>query len=127
MSYQDIRGWADEVAMLMASRLGGLRRGEQVTLATMIRRRGGALPRRLARQAKLLAEAEAVAGSPRIARQIDFAAAAKAHAALVAYLKPFGRVTRVQQRATNLVASILFGLLVMGAVIVWVLVWRGFL
>lgn len=127
MSYQDVRAWADEVAMLMASRLGGLRRGERVTLGTMIRRRGGALPRRLARQARILAEAEAVSVAPKIARQIDFGDAEKAHAALVAYLKPFRRVARVQQRATNLIASVLFGLLVMALIIVWILVWRGFI
>ena len=40
-----VRSWAEEVAVLMATRLGGARRGEVVDLDRMIRRKGRALPR----------------------------------------------------------------------------------
>jgi len=127
MTPLNVRSWAEEVAVLMASRLGGVRRGEVVTLEVMLRRRGRALPRKLYRKAVILRDAEAVTNIPKIARQTDFAPAAQAHADLVAYLKPFGRLTRVQERATSFAASVVFGLLVLGAVILWVLVWRGWL
>ncbi len=127
MTPLNVRSWAEEVAVLMATRLGGARRNEAVTLDGMIRRRGGALPRRLRKKARILRDAEQVTNVPKIARQTDFGPAAQAHADLVAYLKPFGRVTRVQQRATNFAASVVFGLLMLGIAVIWVLVWRGYL
>jgi len=113
MTPLNVRSWAEEVAVLMATRLGGRRRGEVVTLDRMIRRRGGALPRNLRKKAIILRDAEQVTNMPKIARQTDFSAAAQAHADLVAYLKPFGRVTRVQEKATNFAASVVFGLLML--------------
>ncbi|MDO5605649.1 MAG: hypothetical protein Q4G25_10875 [Paracoccus sp. (in: a-proteobacteria)] len=127
MTPLNVRSWAEEVAVLMATRLGGVRRGETVDLETMIRRRGGALPHKLLKQAQVLRAAESVTLAPKIARQTDFSAAAQAHADLVAYLKPFGRVTRIQERATNFAASVVFGLLMLGIAVIWVLVWRGYL
>ncbi|NHF72099.1 hypothetical protein [Paracoccus xiamenensis] len=127
MTPLNVRSWAEEVAVLMATRLGGARRGEMVTLDGMIRRRGGALPRNLLKKARILRDAEQITNAPKIARQTDFSAAAQAHADLVAYLKPFGRITRVQQRAANFAASVVFGLLMLGIAIIWVLVWRGYL
>ena len=127
MTPLNVRSWAEEVAVLMATRLGGRRRGEVVTLDRMIRRRGGALPRNLRKKAIILRDAEQVTNMPKIARQTDFSAAAQAHADLVAYLKPFGRVTRVQEKATNFAASVVFGLLMLGVAVIWVLVWRGYL
>ncbi|MFV0291921.1 MAG: hypothetical protein ACK5II_01295 [Paracoccus sp. (in: a-proteobacteria)] len=126
MTPLNVRSWAEEVAILMATRLGGVRRGESVSLDGMIRRRGAALPRKLRKKAEVLRDAERVTNIPKIARQTDFREAAQAHADLVAYLKPFGRITRVQERATNFAASVVFGLLILGILIVWVLVWQGF-
>ena len=54
----DIREMADEVSRLIAARFGGARRGERPPLHIMLRRRGGALPRRLRRQAHALAQAD---------------------------------------------------------------------
>lgn len=127
MTPLNVRSWAEEVAVLMATRLGGARRGEVVTLDSMIRRRGGALPRSLRRKARTLRDAEHITNAPKIARQTDFSAAAQAHADLVAYLKPFGRVTRMQEKATNFAASVVFGLLMLGIVIIWLLVSQGYL
>ncbi|WBU61398.1 hypothetical protein [Paracoccus albus] len=127
MTPLNVRSWAEEVAVLMATRLGGARRGEAIDLDTMLRRRGGALPRNLYKQAVILRDAETITNAPKIARQTDFRGAAQAHADLVAYLKPFGRVTRMQEKATNFAASVVFGLLVLGIVIIWVLVSQGYL
>lgn len=118
---------ADEVARLMVSRLGGARRGEHPSLMAMLRRRGGALPRRLRRNAQLLAKADECAPQPRIARQQDMAALGRAHRALLAHLQPLGEISRWQGRAVSFAASVAFGLLVLGAVIVWLLVLRGHL
>lgn len=127
MTPLNVRVWAEEIAILMATRLGGVRRGEVINLDTMLRRRGGALPRKLYRKAVILRDAETVTNLPKIARQTDFSQAAQAHADLVAYLKPFGRVTRMQERTTNFLASVVLGLLVMATLIIWVLVWRDYL
>ncbi|MDO5658106.1 MAG: hypothetical protein Q4G36_07265 [Paracoccus sp. (in: a-proteobacteria)] len=127
MNWIEVKPRADEVAMLMATRLGGTRRGETVDLEMMIRRRGGALPHKLLRQAQILREAERVSHAPKIARQTDFTEAERAHADLVAYLQPFGRISRWQERATNIAASILFGLLLLGILVVWLMVRQGVL
>lgn len=127
METERVQQMADEVAGLMAERLGGLRRGQRADLDTMLRRRGAALPRRLRREAMALRDAAAMTAAPRIARQIDNGRAARAHAALVRHLRPLGKLSRVQGRATGIAAGVALGLLVLGAAVVWVLVWRGYL
>ncbi|WP_246026563.1 hypothetical protein [Paracoccus luteus] len=122
----DVQAMADEVAQLMAQRLGGARRGARPDLATMLRRRGGALPRRQRRAAQLLARTQAQAGIPKVARQIDTRRAARAHADLVRYLRPLGKAARWQAGALNLAAAVMFGLMLLAAGVLWVLVWRGF-
>lgn len=126
-NFDEIPRMADEVARLMISRLGGARRGEQPSLMAMLRRRGGALPRRLRRDAQLLAKAQEYAPQPKITRQQDMAALGRAHRALTAHLQPLGEISRWQGRATSFAASVTFGLLVVGALVVWVLVLRGYL
>lgn len=123
----DIRDMAHEVSRLMASRFGGARRGEQPPLAVMLRRRGGALPRRLRRQAAALAKADQRSAQPKVARQLDLAGLSRAHAALIAHLQPLGELSRWQGRAAAFAASVVLGLLVLGAVALWILVRRGHL
>ncbi|WBU54699.1 hypothetical protein [Paracoccus sp. SCSIO 75233] len=125
MTPLNVRSWAEEVAVLMATRLGGTRRGEVIDLDKMIRRRGRALPRKLLKKAEILREAERVTNIPKIARQTDFSDAAQAHADLVAYLKPFGRVSRMRDGITNFLATVLFGLLILGALILWFMLSQG--
>lgn len=127
MAIEDIRPMADEVAGLMAARFGGLRRGQQASLEDMLRKRGGALPRRLRRAARVLAEADRLAGQPRLARQVDFARIEQAHRALTGYLRPLGQGARLRGGALSVAASVLFGLLVLGAVALWVMLRRGLL
>lgn len=125
MAIEDIRPMADEVASLMAARFGGLRRGQQPVLEDMLRKRGGALPRRLRREARLMAEADRKAMQPRLARQVDFPRFETAHRALTAYLRPLGQAARLQTSATRIAASVAMGLLVLGLVVVWIKTWRG--
>lgn len=125
MAQHDVPAMAEEVALLMAERLGGARRGTHPDLATMLRRRGGALPRRQRRAAQVLARAQKQAATPKLARQMDTAAAARAHADLVRYLRPLGKAARWQASAINVAAAVMLGLLLVGAVAVWIMVQRG--
>ncbi len=125
MMIEDIRSRADEVAALMASRLGGQRRGQSLDLAAMLRKRGGALPRRLRRQAQFLAEADQHVNQPKLGRQQDLDRVERAHAALVGYLKPMGKGLRLQNRALGLGASLALAFLLIAGIAVWVMVRRG--
>lgn len=124
MPIHDIRTMADEVAELMASRFGGLRRGQRADLATMLRRRGGALPRKLRREAQLLAQADQRVDAPRLARQIDVARIERAYRALTGHLRPLGAVNRWTGSATNIAAAVCLGLLMIGAIAVWIMLRR---
>ncbi|MDS9466121.1 hypothetical protein RGQ15_00825 [Paracoccus sp. MBLB3053] len=121
----DIRPKADEVASLMAARFGGVRRGHHADLAQMLKRRGGALPRKLRREARFIAEADRVSGQPKLARQVDFDKFDHAHRALTAYLRPLGQGSRFLGGAVNVAASVIFGLMILGALALWIMKVRG--
>lgn len=123
----DIREMADEVSRLLAARFGGARRGERPPLQVMLRRRGGALPRRLRRQAAALAQADQLSAQPKIARQLDLARLSRAHQALLAHLQPLGELSRWQGRAIGFAATVALGLLVLAAAVVWIMLRRGHL
>lgn len=123
MAQADIRELADEVAALMAQRLGG--RAEAVDLPRMVRRKGAALPRRLRGQAEWLAEAAVLAGHPRINRQLDHGRAQAAHRALTRYLRRFGEGQRLAHGALDIAARVMVALLVVGGLTVWYLVGSG--
>ena len=126
-SFEDIPAMADEVAILMASRFGGAKRGERPPLDQMMRRRGGALPAGLRRRARRLADAGRMAAQPKVARQLPLDGLARDHAALVAHLRPLGEISRWQGRAIGFAASVVMGLLVLGGVALWIMVQRGML
>ncbi|WP_295047939.1 hypothetical protein [uncultured Paracoccus sp.] len=126
-SADDIRDMADEVSRLIAARFGGARRGERPPLSAMLRRRGGALPRRLRKQAWTLAQADEMAAQPKVARQLDLTRLSRAHQALTAHLQPLGELSRWRGRAVSFAASVTLGLLVLAAVVVWVMLKRGHL
>ena len=125
MTIEDVQGWADEVARLMASRFGGARRGTSPALATMMKRRGRALPRRHRRAAALLASHAGLAANPRTARQVDTAPLREAHRQLVEYLRPLGSRRRFTDGLLHVGAAVALGLLVVGALAVWLMVRRG--
>lgn len=127
MAEPDVHALADEIAQLMAQRFGGARRGTRPDLKTMLRRRGGALPRRQRKAAQRLATLQGKAMVPRVARQIDTAPAMRDHAELMKYLRPLGAGRRWTNSATNIAAAVMFGLMILAAMVLWVLVWRGYL
>ena len=127
MAEQDVQVMADEVAQLMAQRFGGARRGARPDLKTMLRRRGGALPRKHRRAAQRLAALQDKARVPKVARQIDTAPAMRDHAELMKYLRALGAGARWTNSALNITAAVMFGLMLLGAGVLWVLIWRGYL
>lgn len=124
-NFHDVQDMADEISRLMVSRFGGARRGELPPLHVMLRRRGGALPGKLRKRASRLAEADRLSAQPRIARQLDLAGLSRAHAALSAHLQPLGELSRWRGRAISFAASVCFGLLVLAAIVIWIMVKRG--
>lgn len=127
MSEPDVHALADEVAQMMVQRLGGARRGTSPDLKTMLRRRGGALPRRPRKAAERLAALQQKARVPRVARQIDPTPALRDHAEVMKYLRPLGAGRRWKNSLSNIAAAVLFGLMLLAAGVLWVLVWRGHL
>lgn len=127
MGIENIRPMADEVAGLMAARFGGVKRGHVADLEGMMRKRGGALPRKLRREAMFLLQADRMSGQPKLARQVDFDRLERAHRALTAYMRPLGQGTRVQGGLISSAASVLLGLLLLAGVAVWIMTQRGLL
>ena len=52
-------------------------------------------------------------------------ATARAHAELIRYLRPLGASARWQEGALNVAAAVMLGLLLVGAIAVWIMVRRG--
>ncbi|SMO31760.1 hypothetical protein [Paracoccus laeviglucosivorans] len=125
MGIEDIRPMADEVASLMASRYGGAKRGQQPDLEAMMHKRGGALPRRLRREAMFLTQADRMSGNPKLARQVDFTRLERAHKALTTYLRPLGQGARLQGGFISWASGVVLGLLVLAALAVWIMLQRG--
>ena len=121
----DIRRMADEVAQLMVSRFGGGRSGDRPSLDEMFRRRGAALPRRLRGPARRLAEADRRCAQPRVGRQQDMRAVSRAYHALTSHLRPLGEVSRFQNRALHIGASVALALLLIAAGAIWIMLRRG--
>lgn len=114
---------AAEVAGLMQDRL---RIGGE-GLAAKLRRGAKLLPRDIRRQAEYLAQAERMAGAPKLFHQLDQARIDQAHAACVAHLYPIGRAERRWSVFMSIVVRLAFAIIAVFALLVSVLVWRGYL
>lgn len=125
MNIDDIRRMADDIAGLMLGRFGGLRKDEVLSLPVMLRRRGGALPARERRAARLLARAYARTAQPKVAHQLDFQGVEAAYQRLQAYLAPMGREQHWKRGWVRNLASFSFGLMIVAALFLWILIWRG--
>ncbi len=123
MGSVSVQQMADRVAALMEERL----RMRGTGLAEKLRRGGRALPRRIRAEAELLAAAAEKAQVPKLLMQLDHERVAAAYDACVRYLHPLGRGARVRGYALDLAAASGFALVVTAALVVGVLVWRGFL
>lgn len=123
MSAPEIPELAQEATALMRARLGA--RGD--TLNETLRQRGRRLPRKIRRAAEHLAEAEAMAGHPRLRVLLDNAQIKRAGRQVVNHLRALGAAQRRWQLFLSIAGSMSFAFLVTTGGVIAVLVWRGFL
>ncbi|WP_343081771.1 hypothetical protein [Ostreiculturibacter nitratireducens] len=114
---------ADEVAALMADRL----RIRGSGLAEKLRHSRRVLPRRIRQEAEMLARAAYQTQVPKLAHQLDRVRIEKAHAACLKYLKPLGATERTKDLVLAMMGGIALAVLGTFALVVTVLVWRGYL
>lgn len=118
----DIAPHLQEVSTLLHERLGA--RGRD--LGRQVRRAGRRLPRRLRAEAAVLVQAAEMAAHPRLARRVDGAAVARAARVLSDHLRQVNPAERRRTRIVGMAAVVAFNLMVLGAGVVGVLVWRGY-
>ncbi|MBC7154528.1 MAG: hypothetical protein H5U19_07955 [Rhodobacteraceae bacterium] len=114
---------ADRVAELMEERLKVRGAG----LPEKLRRGGRLLPRKVRVQAQYLAEACRQAEHPHLRVRVDMARVAGAYDATVRHLTGINRWQRRRVAALDFLASAAFNLLVLAALVIAVLIWRGYL
>ena len=114
---------AAEVADLMGERL----HVSGASLAERIKRAGKKLPRKIRREAIYLSEAALTAAQPKVSRQQDQVKIAAAHAACVGYLRPLGGTARRIEKLRGVITSMALAVLATFALVVVVLVLRGYL
>lgn len=122
MNGDDILARTTEIGRLIDERLG--LRGR--TLDRQVRRAGRLLPRGIAREARFLAQTAQIAPNPRLQRMIDAAHVDRAHRIVRDHLLGVNRRDRRITRALGVASVIAFNLLVVGALLLTVLVWRGY-
>lgn len=117
----DIAAKIADVSALIEARIGP----KGPDLGRQLRKVGRRLPAAMRREGAVLADAQSVLGHPRLYRRIDGAAVALAHARLVSHLESVDPLDRRRGVLLGLASVNAFNLLVIGAVIVAVLRWRG--
>lgn len=123
MSVITVQQMADRVANLLEDRL----RLRGKTLQDKLRRGGRLLPRKVRREAEYLAEVAVLAQHPKVQTMLDDARIAEAYDVCVKHLRAIGAAQRLQAMVLGVVGSLAFALLVLGAALIAVLVWRGYL
>lgn len=121
MGEASVRQMADRVAALMEERLGI--RGS--TLADKLDSGGRRLPRRIRREAEYLAGAAGQAADPAQLAQLDHPRIARAYDACVTHLTRIGPLGRYRAALLALSGRLSVNLLILAAIVVAVLLWRG--
>jgi hypothetical protein len=116
-----IQQMANRVSDLMTDRLGIKGHG----LSDQLKHGGSRLPRRVQTAALALAQAAENAPNPKLLLQIDQEAVAANYDICLRHLRPMNRAHRLRGRLLGFSTSVLFGLLIMGALIAALMVWRG--
>jgi len=123
MSAVTIQQMTERVADLMRRRLGI--KGK--TLTETIAKGRRLLPRKVRAAAEALAQAETWSHNPKLLLRVDETVVAKDYDICVRYLANLNRRERVKGILLSLTATILFSLVGVIALVIGVLVWRGFL
>ena len=114
---------AAEVADLMKERLNV--RGKD--LATKLRHTGRMMPKRIKREARFLADAAALAENPKLSRMIDPVRVETAHLACIGFLENVDVADRRKGVLLGILGSVTLTIVVVSALVITVLVWRGYL
>ncbi|SEO49928.1 hypothetical protein SAMN04490248_10634 [Salinihabitans flavidus] len=120
---QDIGNKSARLRALMAERLGIRAR----SLEEATRKAGRQLPGRVRAQINLIVRAERAAGHPKLARMVNEADLDTAFRAVQMYLLSVDRKERRIGAILGVLGSVVFNLLLLFALFVAVLVWRGLL
>jgi len=120
---ETMRQMVDEVRAALQDKL----RVRGRTLEAQIRRAGRQLPRRVRHDATYLAQAVALTDNPKLARMVDMAKAKRAHRNVLAHLDTVDIGAQRRNAALNMLASVMFALLVTGVLLLSVLWLRGFI
>lgn len=96
------------------------------SLAAQLRKAERRLPRRLRRQARLLAEAEPLARHPKLCRTLDAPALSAAAAELRAHLQAIDLADRRRGWWLGVLGGLAFNLLLFAALLLIFLRWRGY-
>ncbi|WP_050526660.1 hypothetical protein [Pseudorhodobacter aquimaris] len=123
MSAATTRQLAERISVLLTDRMHI--KGQD--LADKLDRAGRRLPRRERMAARALAEAAHQAQNPKLLLQIDEESVAANYDICVRYLNALNRGYRLRGVLMGVSTSILFSLLIVMAVLLAVLMWRGFL
>ncbi|TMM55410.1 hypothetical protein [Sulfitobacter sabulilitoris] len=118
----DITGKADHLRRAIEAHLGV--RGRDLDHA--LRRAGRRLPRRVRAQAQMIARAERFGGNPKLERRLDATRLAAAFDAVDRYLAQVDRADLRRARLIGILAVIAFNLVVIFALFVIWLRWRGY-
>lgn len=114
---------AAQVAELMKERLGV--RGKD--LAAKLRHVGRRMPKRLKQDAAFLVESCGLAENPKLSRMIDHERVDRAHKSCMDFLQSIDVVDRRKGVALGILGSLALSLIVVTALVLTVLVWRGFI
>ena len=121
MSTDDVASSVAEIEGLMRDRL----RIRAETLSRQIDKAGRLLPRRIARDARYLAQARTLVQNPKLARMIDPSQVGAARDRVVAHLLTVDPARRRTDRLLGILAILAFNLLLIGGALVAWMVWRG--
>ena len=113
---------AAEVADLMKERLNI--RGKD--LAAKLRRTGRMMPRRVKHEARFLADASALVANPKLRKMVDDKRVTSAHQTCVDFLEEVDVADRRKGVILGILGSFAMVLIVVSGLVIWVLVWRGF-
>jgi hypothetical protein len=97
------------------------------SLAHQVRRAGRLLPRRVRQDLQFLMRSAALARNPKLQRMIDENKVHRAHRDIGAYLQALDARERLKTRILGIMASISLALIGVFALVVFVLVQRGYL
>lgn len=119
----NVEARAERLAQLIEAKLDVRGRG----LEAKLKRAGRRIPRHIRAEAALLVEAMRLQSHPKLSRQTDTARLETAAATVERYLQGLDPWDRRKAVLLDWLAVNAFNLLVIGALVIGVLLWRGFL